>query len=61
MKWEVVKRQTKTGMYISTIRSFEFDKKSKDKVYDEALKYAKHKNKTSFIKKYYYEVEFNWQ
>ncbi|OAA94465.1 hypothetical protein [Clostridium coskatii] len=61
MKWEIVKRQTKTGMYISTIKSFEFDKESKGELYDKALKYAEHKNKMSFIKKYYYQVEFNWK
>jgi hypothetical protein len=61
MKWEVVKRETKTGMYISTMKFFEFDEESKDKVYNKALKYSRHKNKISFIKKYYYEVEFNWK
>ncbi len=61
MHWEIIKRLTKTGIYISTIKSFEFNEECKDKTYNEALKYATHKNKMSFIKKYYYEVEFNWE
>ncbi|MFL0196610.1 hypothetical protein ACJDU8_13740 [Clostridium sp. WILCCON 0269] len=61
MYWEVIKRQTKTGMYVDIVKAFEFNEETKEVVHNQALKYAKRKNRLDFMKKYYYEVEFNWK
>ncbi|WP_368490457.1 hypothetical protein [Clostridium sp. BJN0013] len=61
MYWEVIKRQTKTRMYIDTIKTFKFDEETKDAMYNQALNYAKWRNKLGITKKYYYEIEFDWK